>query len=48
MLLGTIIQGRRYSFGEYGAASLLVLGIVLFTMVGMQSHVLKFRVQGKG
>ena len=32
MLLGTIIQGRRYSFGEYGAASLLVLGIVLFTM----------------
>jgi hypothetical protein len=24
--------GRRYNYSEYGAASLLVLGIVLFTM----------------
>lgn len=26
--------GKRYSASEYGAASMLVLGIVLFTMVG--------------
>lgn len=26
------MQGRRYNISEYGAASLLVLGIVLFTM----------------
>ena len=32
MLLGTVMQGRRYGASEYGAAWMLVLGIVLFTM----------------
>ena len=32
MLLGTVMQGRRYSASEYLAAGMLVLGIALFTM----------------
>lgn len=32
MVLGTVLQGRRYSLGEYTAAGLLVLGISLFTL----------------
>ena len=32
MILGTLMQGRRYGYAEYAAASTLVLGIALFTM----------------
>lgn len=32
MILGTVLQGRRYTFGEYFAAALLILGISLFTL----------------
>lgn len=32
MVVGTVLQGRRYTFGEYLAASLLILGISLFTL----------------
>jgi len=32
MLLGTLLQGRRYSGEEYGAAALLVAGISLFCL----------------
>ena len=32
MLLGTVMQGRRYAASEYAAAGMLVVGIALFTM----------------
>lgn len=32
MIIGTVVQGRRYGLNEYLAASLLVAGIALFTM----------------
>ena len=32
MIIGTVLQGRRYGLNEYLAASLLVAGIALFTM----------------
>ena len=32
MIIGTVLQGRRYGANEYVAASMLVVGIALFTM----------------
>ena len=32
MILGSLVQGRRYSLPEYAAAALLVAGISLFTL----------------
>ena len=32
MIIGTVFQGRRYGANEYVAASMLVVGIALFTM----------------
>ena len=37
MILGTAMQGRRYTWSEYGAAALLVLGIAMFTMGDVDS-----------
>ena len=37
MILGTVMQGRRYNVDEYSAAGLLVLGIILFTMGDVES-----------
>ena len=38
MVVGTVLQGRRYNLGEYVAAGLLILGISLFTLGAPPLH----------
>ncbi len=45
MILGTVLQGRRYSSLEYASAALLVLGISLFCL-GDVSVAPNFHIQG--
>ena len=42
MLLGTVLQGRRYSAAEYSAAALLVAGISLFTLGALSALIRHF------
>ena len=45
MILGTLLQGKRYSTAEYASAGLLVLGISMFCL-GDVSVEPNFRIQG--
>jgi len=38
MLVGTLIQGRRYTIAEYSAAGVLVIGIILFTIGDKEAY----------
>ena len=38
MIVGTFIQGRRYTIAEYAAAGVLVLGIILFTIGDKEAY----------
>ena len=37
MLLGSLLQGKRYGWAEYGSAALLVLGVSLFCLGDVQT-----------
>jgi adenosine 3'-phospho 5'-phosphosulfate transporter B3 len=47
MILGTLLQGRRYSWAEYGGAALLVAGVSLFCL-GDVAVAPNFHVAGVG
>ncbi|KAK3280954.1 hypothetical protein CYMTET_11233 [Cymbomonas tetramitiformis] len=38
MIFGTVVQGRRYTVGEYLAAAVLIVGISLFTLGDAQGY----------